>query len=203
MSKSRIKKLTTLAKTKFLSLYDLEYEDKKGKTRNWTMASRKSFDTLSGQYFHGKKDNPDASIIAALHEESNKIVCIRQFRVPLNDYIYELPAGLIDKGEKFDEAAKRELREETGLELVKIDYEKTNKKVYASAGMTDESSALVFCTCKGQVSDKYLEAEEEIEVVLLSQEEVKELLKQEEVKIDMRAFILLQAFVQLGEKMFK
>lgn len=202
MSKGRIKKLTTLAKTKFLSLYDLEYEDKKGKTRNWTAASRKDFDTLGDQYFHGKEDSADASIIAALHEEANKIVCIRQFRVPLNDYIYELPAGLIDKGEKFDEAAKRELREETGLEIVSIDYEKTNKKVYASAGMTDESSALVFCTCRGEVSDKYLEAEEDIEVVLLSQEEVKELLKQE-VKIDMRAFILLQAFVQLGEKMFK
>ena len=28
--------------------------------------------------------------------DSKKIVCIRQFRVPINDYVYELPAGLID-----------------------------------------------------------------------------------------------------------
>lgn len=29
-----------------------------------------------------------------------KLVIIKQFRVPINDYIYEVPAGLVDKGDK-------------------------------------------------------------------------------------------------------
>ncbi|WP_307721315.1 NUDIX domain-containing protein, partial [Clostridioides difficile] len=37
---------------------------------------------------------------------------IRQFRVPINGYIYELPAGLVDEGESIDISVERELREE-------------------------------------------------------------------------------------------
>lgn len=198
---NKIKKIRTLAETKFLSLYDVEYKNKMGKIRNWTVASRKNFETLKAQYLEGKEEKIDAAIIAALHVDTKKIVCVRQFRVPLNDYVYELPAGLIDGDEKFDVAAKRELKEETGLDLLKINHEKTKKGVYASAGMTDESAAIVFCTCSGCISKENLEEDEDIEVVMLSRDEVKELLKKD-VKMDMRAFIMLQAFVELGEKLF-
>lgn len=44
----------------------------------------------------------------------DKVVIIRQFRVVIGKYIYELPAGSIDKGEKPAVCAKRELIEETG-----------------------------------------------------------------------------------------
>ena len=202
MNKNRINKITILAQTKFLNLYDMEYEKKNGKIGYWSMASRKDLVTLNGQCFENKEEKTDASIIAALHKESNKIVCIKQFRVPLNDYIYELPAGLIDGDEEFEEAAGRELREETGLKLVKINHEKTSKRIYASPGMTDESAAMVFCTCTGTVSDEYLEEEEDIEVMLLSQDEVKELLKKD-VKIDIKAFMVFHTFVEIGEKLFK
>lgn len=202
MIENRIKKLTTMAKSKFLSLYDIEYKNKMGNLKHWIMASRKDIKTLEEQYFEGKKETIDAAIIAAFHIDSKKLVCIKQFRVPLNDYVYELPAGLIDKGEGFDTAATRELKEETGLELININHEKTKSKIYASAGMTDESAAIVFCTCRGTLSKEFLEDDEDIEVMLLSQEEVKELLKKD-VKMDMRAFIMFHAFVGLGEELFK
>ncbi|WP_139902541.1 NUDIX hydrolase [Clostridium thermarum] len=201
MKNNRIKKLTALAETKFLNLYDAEYENKKGKTKHWIIASRKNFETLKGQYFEGKEEKMDAVIIAALHVESKKIVCIRQFRVPLNDYVYELPAGLIDGNESMEVSVERELKEETGLKLVSINYEKTKKGVYATAGMSDESAAIVFCTCEGNISKEYLEEDEDIETILLSQQEAKDLLKSD-VKIDMRAFIMLHAFAELGEKLF-
>lgn len=202
MGHNRIKKLTSLAETKFLSLYDAEYENKKGSIKHWTIASRKDFDTLKAQYFQGKEEKMDAVIIAALHKETRKFICIRQFRIPLNDYVYELPAGLIDGDENIEDSVKRELKEETGLELLDINYEKTRKGVYASAGMTDESAAIVFCTCQGTISKDYLEDDEDIETIPLSQHEAKELLKTNE-KIDMRAFIMLQAYVELGEKLFE
>lgn len=202
MSENRIKKVTPMSESKFLSLYDIEYKNKMGNLKHWTVASRKDFKTLKAQYFDGQKERVDAAIIAAIHVDSKKLVCIRQFRVPLNDYVYELPAGLIDGDESFDAAAARELKEETGLELININHEKTKSQVYASAGMTDESAAIVFCTCKGSLSKEFLEDDEDIEVILLSQEEVKELLKKD-VKMDMRAFIMMQAFVGMGEDLFK
>lgn len=202
MKQDRIKKLTPVAETKFLSLYDAEYENKKGKIKHWTITSRKNFNTLKAQYFDGIEAKPDAVIIAAFHEESKKIVSIKQFRVPLNDYIYELPAGLIDGDESIETAVKRELKEETGLDLVAINHGKSKNRVYASAGMTDESAAIVFCTCSGELSKQYLEEDEDIETILLSMEEAKNLLAKN-VNFDMRAFIMLQAYVQLGQDLFK
>lgn len=198
---SKIKKLTALVETKFLGLYDAEYKNRKGEDRHWVIASRKDLKTLKEQFFEGKKAKQDAVIIAALHKEEKKIVCIRQFRIPLNDYVYELPAGLIDGDESIEVAAKRELKEETGLELISINHEKTKENVYASAGMTDEAAAIVFCSCQGEISKDYMEADEDIEPFLLSQEEAKKLITSEE-KLDMRAFLTLQAFVELGEKLF-
>jgi len=53
----------------------------------------------------------------------NKIVLIKQFRFPIKKEIWEIPAGKLNKGEKPEIGAKRELKEETGYvakELKKI-----------------------------------------------------------------------------------
>jgi ADP-ribose pyrophosphatase len=201
MNDNRIKNLTSLAETEFLSLYDAHYENKKGLEKHWIIASRKDFKTLKAQVFQGKEEIIDAVIIAALHRPSEKLVIIKQFRIPLNDYVYELPAGLVDANEDMVNTATRELKEETGLELMEINFEKSRKKVYASAGMTDESVAMVYCTCEGEITDKYLEDDEDIEAILVSQEEAKDMLKKE-VKIDIRAYMILRSFADFGEKIF-
>lgn len=201
MKIGRIKKLTVLAETKYLSLYDAEYENKKGARKHWTIASRKNPEDLKDKFFEGKELNVDAVIIAALHKESKKLVLIKQFRVPLNDYVYEIPAGLLDGDEPIEHAVDRELKEETGLRLIKINREMSKNKVYASVGMTDEALALVYCLCDGEISNKYLEDDEDIETILVSQEEAKEMLKKD-VNIDIKALIALQGFAALGETLF-
>jgi ADP-ribose pyrophosphatase len=47
-------------------------------------------------------------------DEKKRILLVRQYRLPANGYLWELPAGRLDPGEKPLQTAKRELKEETG-----------------------------------------------------------------------------------------
>ncbi|MPQ30998.1 NUDIX hydrolase [Clostridium estertheticum] len=189
-----MKNITTLADTQYLKLYDAQYINKNGECKNWSIASRKNIDTLKNIYFNKAQCAIDAVIIIATHTVENKLVIIKQFRVPLNDYVYEIPAGLIDPGEDFKTTVARELKEETGLDLIQIDYSKTKSQAYISTGMTDESAALVYCTCQGKISKDYLEPDEDIEVILLSKAEAKVLIDSDK-KIDIKAFLSIQNFI--------
>lgn len=48
-------------------------------------------------------------------DAKKRILLVRQYRLPARQYLWELPAGRLDPGETVLQAAKRELREETGL----------------------------------------------------------------------------------------
>lgn len=199
MKQSKIIKLNTLTKTKFLSMYEAEYENRIGNKKSWMIATRKSKETLEGKFFENKKDDNDAVVIAALHKPSNKLVLIRQFRVPVNDFVYEMTAGLIDDGEDFKASVKRELKEETGLDLKEIVSDRG--RLYLSPGMTDECVNLVFCTCEGDLSTENLEDDECIEPMLISVEEAKEIIKSRE-NMDIKCYLVLQNFIIFGEKIF-
>lgn len=45
---------------------------------------------------------------------NGEILLVKQFRIAVNSFIYEIPAGMKDPGELPLDAAKRELQEETG-----------------------------------------------------------------------------------------
>lgn len=58
--------------------------------------------------------HPGAVAILAV-DDHNRVLMIRQYRHPVREYLWEIPAGLLDvAGESRVEAAKRELHEETG-----------------------------------------------------------------------------------------
>ena len=130
MQNSIIKKIKTLVETKFVSLYDVEYENKLGNTKHWMVSSRKNKNELEQIYLEYKEDKIDAVVICAYHKTLKKIVLINQYRVPINKHIYELPAGLVDKGEETEIAVKRELKEETGLDLISINKINSKEKLY-------------------------------------------------------------------------
>lgn len=190
----KVKKIITIADTPYLKIYNAEYTNKFGATKNWSIASRKPLKDMNKIFFEGEEGKIDAVIIVATHIDEEKLVVIKQFRIPLNDYVYEVPAGLIDAGEDFETTVRRELKEETGLDLVEIDYKKTKAKAYISTGMTDESVALVYCTCRGVATTDNLEDDEDIEVMLVSKEEAKKITTSKE-KIDIKALLVMQNFI--------
>ena len=201
MQHSKIKNVKTLVETKFVGLYDVKYNNKNNDERHWMVASRKGEKELSEIYLENKEDKIDAVVICALHKDENKLVLIKQFRVPINNFIYELPAGLVDNDEDIKTAAARELKEETGLNLIQINKVNSKDKVYLSPGMTDESVAFIYCLCDGKISQEFLEDNEEIEALLISKEQAKEILKGDDI-IDIKSYLMLQMFANLGDEIF-
>ncbi|MDU4935106.1 MAG: NUDIX hydrolase [Peptostreptococcaceae bacterium] len=202
MKNTKIKDIKPLVETKFVGLYEVSYKNKLGDDRTWTVASRKNKEELSEIYLNDKEGDIDAVVIAAFHKEYKKLILIKQFRVPINNYIYELPAGLVDNKEGMEKAVQRELKEETGLDIVKINKIKSKNKIYLSPGMTDESVAFVYCTCNGELSKEFLEEDEDIEPLLISQDDARRILSENE-EIDIKAFLILQMFAEIGEKLFE
>jgi 8-oxo-dGTP pyrophosphatase MutT (NUDIX family) len=80
-------------------------------------------------------EHPGAVVVLALDEE-NRALCLRQYRHPARRRFVELPAGLLDEpGERPEDVAKRELREEAGLEAGHWTY---LTSVYSSPGISAE-----------------------------------------------------------------
>lgn len=73
-----------------------------------------------------------AGIVAVTGE---KILLVRQFRYAYGEVITEIPAGKIDKGEKPEDTAKRELEEETGIRAKEVELLFI---IYPTPGYTDE-----------------------------------------------------------------
>jgi ADP-ribose pyrophosphatase len=125
-----------------------------------------------------------------------RLVMLREYRAPVGDYIYAFPAGLGEEGETLEAVARRELKEETGLDLVEVKH--VSPPVYSSAGMTDESAVMVFVTAKGATGYKATpEAAEEFETLLLDYRQVCELCNSP-ARIDGKAWVVLYMYQMLG-----
>jgi ADP-ribose pyrophosphatase len=182
-------KLTTL---EWLNLFNVSYLDKNGEHKNWQIASRKKEPKCVAKDFA----NPDAVVMVPFHKSKKKMVITKEYRVPLADYEYGFPAGLIDEGEKIQEAARRELKEETGLELTR--FIKIGPPMYSSAGMTDESVSMVYIECDGEPSTEGNEGSENIQVLFVSREEALRLCEDASLKFDAKAWIVLINFAKFG-----
>ena len=164
--------LKQIHKGKFLSYYVASFLNKDGQIKEYEFISRDS--TLTKEKFG--KNAPAGVGLVALNKTKDKVLLSSEFRLATNHYVYNFPAGLIDQGETVQEAAKRELKEETGLDLIEI--EAVLPPSYASQGTSDELMQLVVCTCEGEIKESIF-ADEEIQARWYTKEEVKTLFLEE------------------------
>ena len=166
-----LKKLTKKYEGKFLSYYEAEYLNKNNKIKKYEFISRDN--NLNIEKFGN--DKPVGVGILSFNLDKTKVLVQKEFRLACNKWIYNFPAGLIDKGETPEEAAKRELKEETGVDLIKIDAVLSTS--FASQGTSDEQMVIVICRCDGVIHNSE-DADEEIEAMWLTKEEVKKLIEE-------------------------
>jgi ADP-ribose pyrophosphatase len=124
-----IKDKKLLFQGQFTKLWGTNFLDKAGKKQVWEWVEKK-----------------DPVLIFPITND-DKIVLIKNFRVPLGKYMIEIPAGLLDKaGESVENAARRELLEETGYEAGELH---TLKKYGAWGGITSMCAHVFIATgCK-------------------------------------------------------
>ena len=186
-------KIHKLSNNRFLNLFKLDALTDSGRPFDYFFVSRRKEEDLKLL----KRDISAEGVVIypILKENPEKIVLIRQYRYPLDDYLYELPAGLIDAGETTEDAAVREMKEETGL-LFEV-YAKGNqayrRPFFMGAGFTDESCNAVFGYASGTVSRKDMEETESIQVLIVDKAEAARILKEE--KVSLRAAYLLMNFL--------
>lgn len=124
--------------------------------------------------FYIKEEDPAVAVVALTPE--NKFILVQQFRPGPQKVLTELPGGYIDEGENAVDAAKRELLEETGytgnFEFVTTSYD--------DAYFTMQRSIVIAKNCT-KVQEQELGEAEYCEVVLLSLNAFKELLRSGEM----------------------
>lgn len=173
-------------KSRWLKLHNVQYSNAGG-TGYWTFASRKADPQP------GKPLVADAVVIVPLLRDGDeiKLVTIKEFRIPLGFYEHGFPAGLYDHNETAEEVARRELREETGLELTKILH--ISPPVVSSAGLSDESVVYIICECTGEPNTDANEGTEDIHVNILDIQGIANLLASGE-SISAKAYPFLLMF---------
>lgn len=198
----RIKKYTAirqLTHNSFLNLFEMDALTHSGKPFHYYFVSRNPIEKIK---ILTKAEQAEGIIIyPIMKEKPDTLVMIKQYRYPLDDYLYELPAGLIEAGEDADEAAVREIREETGLtfEVYKGGNASMRRAFYMGAGFTDESNQTVFGYVTGTVTKKYQEDSETIQVCLVDKDEANRILAEE--KISLRCAYLLLHFLHTDSNM--
>ena len=191
----RYKKVTKLTNNRFLNLYQLDALDKGQKEFNYYFASRNDTENLK---LATHQNVPEGVTIFAMTQEAEpRMVLIKEFRYPLDDYLYDLPAGLVEEDEEASAAAARELKEETGLSYTLFDMECGFMKnpAFIAPGTSDESNITTFGYVSGEISAVGCESTEDIQVVLADKKQVKMILKQE--KVSARAAYLMLLFLAI------
>ena len=144
---------------KFITRYDVTYETVDHKEKVYEMISRNKNLTSYKEIMH------DAS--------GERILLNKEFRMAIGKPIYNFPAGLIEPGESVYESAKRELKEETGLDLVEIKH--TLFDSYSAVGFSNEKNKCIIGVAEGEFAPSN-STFEEIEAAWFTKEEVRKLL---------------------------
>lgn len=186
------RKVQKLTGNPFLNLYHIDAIGRDGTPFDYYFASRNGENEIKHKT-HSMR--PEGMAVYAVTEDGECLVLVRQYRYPMDDYLYELPAGLIETGETAEEAACREMEEETGwkLEVYEGGEAAFRRGFFLAQGLTDESGSMIFGTASEQ-RETHQENTEDIQVILTDRQEALRILREE--RVSMRCALMLMQFLR-------
>jgi ADP-ribose pyrophosphatase len=119
----------------------------------------------------------NGSAVMMAVDEKNRVMLVRQYRLPAKQSLWETPAGKIDDGENALQAAKRELIEETGLRAKKW---KKLVSFFPSPGYVEEKMTIFLATELTQGEAQPME-DERIETKWFTKKELRKMLESNEI----------------------
>ncbi len=167
----------TVWKGNFMSAVEITYRDAKGVVRTWEALERVGI----GGIVVMVGVTPDSDVILE-----------KQFRPPMGRDVIELPAGLVESGEKMEDAARRELIEETGWSAGKLQFLAEGP---ISTGASTEALRAYLCTELTHVGKNGGDDNEIIEVIEVPLRSVQEYLREQQKKgslVDLKVFGLVE-----------
>lgn len=126
------------------------------------------------------------SVVLIPQPSAREVILIRQFRYAINKWVWELPAGTLDPGERPGTAARRECAEEIGL------WPKRLEKLgafYPTPGFCDE--IMIYYRCRNLVTPTrhvHLDPDEQIEPRTFSLRHASALIARGEI-VDMKTVV--------------
>ncbi len=138
---------------------------------------------------------PDFAGVLAVYDD--ELIMVRNYRYPIDEMVIELPAGFIDEGETPEEAAGRELEEETGFVL---EHCEKLCEYHPVASLNDQEAHLFMGEAKKGGNVDHDEGED-IEVISLSIKEAYEMLERNEISHPHTVIALYKAEDILKDKL--
>ena len=119
----------------------------------------------------------NGSAVMMAVDEKKRVMLVRQYRLPANRNMWEIPAGKVDEGENVLQAAKRELIEETGLRAKKW---KKLVSFFPSPGYVEEKMTIYLATELTQGESQPMD-DERIETRWFTKKELRKMLESNEI----------------------
>ena len=197
MPKMKLTALNEVLEMPYFKVYSAMYENQKtNHMAQYDIASRNKGLTMETL---GRDLPTNAVAILPVDPVNRRVLLTREFRMPVNDYLMAVPAGLVDPGEDVRTAAARELLEETGCIAGEI---AVLPPAFSCIGLTDESASCVIATVKEETASAQ-EENEEITSRWYSYGEALAIMTDPDVKTGARAQLLVLLWLAMeGVRIF-
>lgn len=147
--------IDTILEGRYINRYNVKYILEDGTERAYEMVSRAkglaSLEDLNAA--------PVEAVVMIMHDRTGeRILLCREFRMAAGEWVYNFPAGLVEKGESVADAARRELKEETGLDMVETRH--VFQPSYSAVGFSNEKNVCIIGVADGEFAPSTSSSEE-------------------------------------------